>query len=232
VAEELARRSARVAATARNQAALDALVATLPGGPHLAIAADITDPATLREAAARIEAVWGGLDLAILNAGTHAPMRGDAIDLDAAHRLVDTNLKGTINAAAAALPLFLAAGSGHIAVVASVAGYVGLPKALVYGATKAGLINFAESLRLDLEGKGVKVQLVCPGFVATPLTGLNDFRMPALLSPDDAARRLLAGLESRRFEIHFPRRFTLGLKLLRLLPYPLAFRVIHRMTGL
>jgi short-subunit dehydrogenase len=230
--EALAQRGARVAVTARDSAALDALVAALPGGPHLALAADIADPAASRDAVARIAQDWGGLDLAILNAGTHVPMRGDAIDLAAAHRLVDVNLKGTINTAAAAIPGFLAAGTGHLAIVSSVAGYIGLPKALVYGATKAGLINFAESLRLDLGPRGIKVQLVCPGFVATTLTRLNDFRMPALLAPDDAARRILAGLESRRFEIHFPKRFTLGLKLLRLLPYPLAFRLVHRATGL
>jgi short-subunit dehydrogenase len=181
---------------------------------------------------ARIVEDWGGLDLAILNAGTYVPMRGDAIDLDAAHRLVDVNLKGTINAAAAVIPTFLAARRGHVAVIASVAGYVGLPKALVYGATKAALINFTESLRLDLTDKGIKVQLVCPGFVATPLTAANDFRMPALLGAADAADCLIAGLMSARFEIHFPRRFTLGLKLLRLAPYPVAFRAIHRLTGL
>jgi NAD(P)-dependent dehydrogenase (short-subunit alcohol dehydrogenase family) len=230
--EALARRGARVAVTARSAEALAALVGTLPGSGHLALAADIAEPAAVRDAIARIGSAWGGLDVAILNAGTHVPMRGDAIDLEVAHRLIDVNLKGTVNAAAAAIPVFLAAGRGHIAVVASVAGYIGLPKSLIYGATKAGLINFTESLRLDLAARGIKVQLVCPGFVATPLTDGNDFRMPALLTAGAAAERILAGLGSNRFEIHFPRRFTLWLKLIRGLPYPVAFRLIHRITGL
>ncbi|MCW5749488.1 MAG: SDR family NAD(P)-dependent oxidoreductase [Alphaproteobacteria bacterium] len=232
LADALARRGARLALTARSADAIAAAVAGLPGSGHLALPADIADPAALDRALALLRESWGGLDLAILNAGTYVPMRGDAIDLPAAHRLVDVNLKGTISAAAAAIALFLAAGRGHLAVVASVAGYVGLPKALVYGATKAALINFTEALHIDLAGRGIKVQLVCPGFVATPLTDGNDFRMPALLTAEDAAARIVAGLTSRRFEIHFPKRFTLGLKLMRLLPYPVAFRLIHRATGL
>ncbi|HJQ61077.1 MAG TPA: SDR family NAD(P)-dependent oxidoreductase [Vineibacter sp.] len=232
VAVALAQRGARLGVTARSAEALATVVRDLDGTGHLALPADVTDPATLAACVNQQVEAWGGLDVAILNAGTHVPMRADAIDIAAARRLVDVNLMGTINAAAATIPPFLAARRGHIAVVASVAGYIGLPKALVYGATKAALINFTESLRLDLAGKRIKVQLICPGFVATPLTSRNDFRMPALLAVDDAAERLVAGLSASRFEIHFPRRFTLALKLLRLLPYPLAFRLIHRLTGL
>lgn len=232
LAHALAARGARIAATARSADALAAGVASLPGTGHLSLPADVTDSRAMRDAVARIVDAWGGLDLAVLNAGTHAPMRADAIDLDAAHRLLDINVGGAFNTAAAAIPVFLTAGSGHIAVVASVAGYIGLPTALVYGPSKAALINFAEILRLDLAPRGVKVQLVCPGFVETPLTDRNDFPMPARLGVDDAAARIARGLDSDRFEIHFPRRFTLWLKLLRVLPYGVALPLIRRMTGM
>ena len=119
-----------------------------------------------------------------------------------------------------------------IALVGSVAGYGGLPKATVYGPGKAALINFAETLYLDLAPAGVSVFLVNPGFVATPLTAQNDFTMPALMTPEAAAEAMLAGFARGDFEIHFPRRFTMVLKLLRLLPRRLYFALIHRLTGL
>ena len=125
-----------------------------------------------------------------------------------------------------------AQGERHDRLVSSVAGYRGLPKSLVYGPTKAALINLTETLYLDLHPKGLGVCVVMPGFVKTPLTAQNDFRMPALIEPDEAAREIVAGLERGDFEIHFPRRFTGWLKLMRLLPYRLYFPAIRRMTGL
>ena len=106
------------------------------------------------------------------------------------------------------LPALLAQGHGAIGIVSSVAGYRGLPKALVYGASKAALINFAETLYLDLRPRGLGVYLINPGFVKTPLTDKNEFRMPALITAEEAAAEILAGLRAGRFEIHFPRRFT------------------------
>ena len=119
-------------------------------------------------------------------------------------------------------------GSGGIAVVSSVAGYGGLPTALVYGASKAALINLAETLYLDLAPRGIGVYVINPGFVKTPLTDRNTFAMPALISVEDAAKAIIAGFECGDFEIHFPKRFTLWLKLLRLLPYPAELG--HRWT--
>ena len=130
------------------------------------------------------------------------------------------------------LPGLLAQRSGALGIVASVAGYGGLPKALVYGASKAALINFTETLHLDLRPRGIGVYLVNPGFVATPLTARNQFRMPHLVSAEDAARAILAGLAAGDFEIHFPRAFTRQLKFLRLLPYRLYFALVRRATGL
>ena len=143
-----------------------------------------------------------------------------------------TNLIGTMCGTAAVLPTLLAQGHGAIALVGSVAGYGGLPKATVYGPSKAALINFAEVLHLDLAPRGIGVFLINPGFVATPLTAQNQFAMPALLTPDQAAVAILKGWARGAFEIHFPRRFTLWLKLMRHLPDTLYFALVRRATGL
>jgi len=128
--------------------------------------------------------------------------------------------------------LYLKQGGGGIALVSSVAGYRGLPESLVYGATKAALINLCETLYLDLAPSGIAVYLINPGFVKTPLTDKNTFAMPALISAADAATEIIQGIEQGQFEIHFPKRFTLWLKWLRLLPYRWYFPLIRKMTGL
>ena len=133
---------------------------------------------------------------------------------------------------AAVLPRFLAQGHGHISLVSSVAGYRGLPKSLAYGPTKAALIHLAEVLYLDLQPRGIGVSLVTPGFVRTPLTAQNDFAMPALMEPAQAAQALLAGWARGDFLIDFPRRFTVVLRLMRCLPYRLYFWLVRRSTGL
>lgn len=232
VAREMAAQGAHVAISARSDETLERIIKELPGGPHLALKLDARDAVATRAAVERIVGDWGGLDLALLAAGTYQPMRGFELDLDAARELLDVNLMGTLACVAAAVPPMLAAGSGQLAIVASVAGYRGLPKAVIYGASKAALINLAETLRLDLRPRGIKVQLINPGFVATPLTAQNDFKMPALITPEQAARAIVAGLQSKRFEIHFPKRFTRFLKILRLLPYGLYFPIVRRITKL
>ena len=129
------------------------------------------------------------------------------------------------------LPRWRARRRGHLAVVSSVAGYRGLPASLSYGATKAALINLCEGLWFDFRRLGLKVQVVNPGFVRTPLTDKNTFPMPFLIDADDAARRIAAGLKSTRFEIAFPRRFVCLLKVLRVLPYGVYFPLVGRRTG-
>ncbi|MDP3583942.1 MAG: SDR family NAD(P)-dependent oxidoreductase [Thiobacillus sp.] len=224
----LMQRGARVALSGRHR---DVLVALANAHAHVAVA-DVTDRASLQAAFDDICTAFGGIDVAIVNAGTHQPVRAWELDAVAAEKLVQVNLLGAINATALLAPYFAHSGSGRIALTASVAGYGGLPTGLVYGATKAALINFAETLYLDLAPKGVAVHLINPGFVKTPLTDLNDFTMPALIGPDEAAREIVAGIEAGRFEIHFPRRFTRLLKLLSLLPYRVYFPLVHRITGL
>ena len=227
-AKLLMQRGARVALTSRNR---DALTALADGNAHVAIA-DVTDRVSLQAAFDGVIAAFGDIDLAIINAGTHQPVRAWELDAQAAEKLVQVNLVGAINAAALLAPYFAQRGRGRLAVTASVAGYGGLPSGLVYGATKAALINFAETLYLDLAPKGVAVHLINPGFVKTPLTDLNNFRMPALIEANEAAREILAGIERGEFEIHFPKRFTGLLKVLKLLPYRAYFPLVHRITGL
>ena len=232
VALAYARAGAAVAASARAADALAALAAEpVAGGRLRAFPVDVTDRAAVAATVARIEAELGGLDLVILNAGTHEPVAATQFDAAVFDRLIAVNLVGTVNGLAAVLPRLIARRAGHIAIVASVAGYGGLPSAAAYGATKAALINLAEALKFDLDRCGVRVSLVNPGFVRTPLTDKNRFAMPALMEVDDAARALVRGLARGGFEVTFPRRFTYVLKLLRLLPYRLYFPLVARLTG-
>jgi len=228
-AERLHARGARVIVSARSVDALDGFVASHAGSDMIAL--DVTDRDAMRDAAARIVGVHGRIDMAVYCAGTYAAMRASTFDLEIAERHVQINYVGALNMLNAVLPQLLRQRRGHLSLVASVAGYRGLPQALAYGPTKAALINLAETLYLDLHPAGVGVSIVNPGFVDTPLTQRNDFAMPALMTADKAARRTLDGIAAGRFEIHYPRRFTFWLKLLRLLPYSAYFWAVRRFTG-
>ena len=226
----LADLGARVAFSARS---IDKLKDTVSGVARaIAVPLDVTDHASVAAAGAHIIAQWGGIDLVLVVAGGYNEMRADSFDLAAANRMIDLNLRGVFNCLDVVLPQLLGQGAGGIGIVASVAGYGGLPKALVYGPTKAALINLSESLYLDLRPRGIAVYQINPGFVATPLTAGNDFEMPALMTAHDAAGALVDGIEAGQFHIHFPKRFTNGLRLARLLPYRLYFWLIHKVTKL
>ncbi len=221
---------ARVAFSARSVAKLQASTALIPRA--LAVPLDVTDRASVGNACEQILAEWGGIDLVLVVAGGYNEMRADSFDLAAANAMIDLNLRGVFNCLDVVLPLLLKQGQGGIGLVASVAGYSGLPKALVYGPTKAALINLAESLYLDLQPRGIGVYLINPGFVATPLTAGNDFKMPALMTAENAAGALVDGIERGQFHIHFPKRFSNWLRLARLLPYRMYFALIRKVTGL
>ena len=221
---------AMVALSARNREGLEAIASS--DCSALILPLDITRHEDLIAARGRILERWGGIDLVLVVAGTYNKMRADNFDLAVANRLLDTNLRGTLNCLDAVLPVLIQQGRGGIGIVASVAGLSGLPQALIYGPTKAALINLCESLYLDLRPRGIDVYLINPGFVDTPLTAGNDFAMPALISATTAAHELVCGIERGEFHIHFPKRFTNWLRLLRLLPYRWYFWLIHRVTGL
>ena len=225
----LHQRGARVIVSARQASALDDFVASHPGS--VALALDITDRAALQLAADQLLAD-GTLDLICYLAGHYRPMRAMDIDLDDALRHQQVNLTGVWHLLAALLPALLAQGHGHVSLVSSVAGFRGLPRSLAYGPTKAALINLAESLYLDLRPLGLGVSVITPGFVATPLTAGNDFPMPALLTPEQAAAEILRGWERGEFMIHFPKRFSRFMRLLRLLPCRAYFALVRRLTGL
>jgi NAD(P)-dependent dehydrogenase (short-subunit alcohol dehydrogenase family) len=233
-ADHLHALGARVVVSARNAAALDAFAAQHAGS--VALALDATDRDAMRAAAARIVERHGRIDLAVYCAGHYKPMRATAFDLDDALRHQQVNYVGALYLLDAVLPTLVAqaqAGTAaHLSLVSSVAGYRGLPKSLAYGPTKAALINLAETLYLDLHPLGVGVSVINPGFVDTPLTAQNEFRMPALIGSDEAARQIVAGWQKGRFEIHFPKRFTHALKALSVLSDGLYFAAIRRATGL
>ncbi len=225
MAKELAGRGAKLALSARSADKLQAL--GIEGA--LILPCDATDVASLAAVRQSLLASWGGIDLVVYLAGDYVPMRVQDFDLARAEQVVAVNFNGALRLAATVLH-DLRPGGG-IAFVASVAGYRGLPKALCYGPGKAALIHFAECLHLDLERLGIGVWVINPGFVQTQLTAKNDFSMPALLTPEQAARAAVEGFTGGNFEIHFPKRFTRVLKVLSLLPYRWYFPLIRRLTG-
>ncbi len=233
-------KGAAVVVTARNASALQAFTLAHPGS--IAISADATAPGALRNAAAEVLARRGRLDVAMYCAGTFAPMRATAFDLGLALDHQRTNTEGALRWLDAVLPHVLGQAHRrppvadgplpHLSLVASVAGYRGLPKGLAYGPTKAALIHLAETLYLDLHALGLGVSVINPGFVQTPLTAQNDFPMPALITPEQAALEIVRGWEAGRFELHFPKRFSVWLKLARHLGYGSYFRSVRAATRL
>lgn len=226
----LLEQGACVALSARHRANLERLCEGQPLALPLPL--DITEPEQVRAVCAQLVANWSSLDLVLVVAGGYQAMRADSFDRVAATDLLALNVGGVFNCLAPVLPVLLRQGGGGIGIVASVAGYGGLPKALAYGASKAALINLTESLYLDLHPRGIDVYQINPGFVDTPLTAGNDFKMPALISAEEAASAMLAGIERGHFHIHFPKRFSNCLRLARLLPYRAYFWLIRKVTGL
>ena len=218
-ARELARRGHTLFLTARSADKL----AELPGE---AKPGDVTD----REAMRRIAGEIAPLDVALLNAGTYAPVDPREFDADVFRQHLDVNVMGTVNCIEAVLPSMLELGHGRIAIVASVTGFAALPRAEAYGATKAFLISMADSLRADLSGTGVEVTVVNPGYVKTPLTAQNEFEMPFLIEPEEMARAIADGLEAGKPEISFPLRMALVMKLLGSLPGALSRRYAARLS--
>jgi len=226
-------KGAQLIVSARSADALADFVAAHPGSE--AIALDSTDQKALRDATRKIVRKHGRIDLVAYCAGTYSAMRATEFDLSVVLQHQQVNYVGALYLLDAVLPQLLkqaAAGQGgHLSLMASVAGYRGLPQSLAYGPTKAALINLAETLYLDLSSQGLGVSLVNPGFVRTPLTDQNQFRMPALISAEQAAREVVAGWERGLFEIHFPKRFTLFMKALRTMNDTLYFMLVRRGTA-
>lgn len=230
VALRLAAEGWIVAASARQAEKLSALsrAAVHLDGSIVPFQLDVTDEAACAQVFEAIESDQGAVDLVILNAGTHEPIDGTKFSVEPVRKLVEINLMGTVNCLAPVIDRFVERRSGRIGIVASVAGYRGLPTASGYGASKAALINMCEALRPELMEKSVVLSCITPGFVRTPLTDKNPFPMPFMIDVETAAARIIRGLESNRFEITFPRRFAYIMKLLRVLPYWAYFAITRR----
>ncbi|HEV7345589.1 MAG TPA: SDR family NAD(P)-dependent oxidoreductase [Devosia sp.] len=191
---------------------------------------DVTDGDAVADTVAAIARELGRIDLFIFGAAAWQPMEVGDYDLDAFAKVVDTNYLGVVRMANPVLAQMDRQGGGHFAVIASVAGYFGLPRSAAYSSTKAALINLLETMRTELAPRNIKVRMIAPGFVKSELTEKNDFPMPFLMETDDAARRIVDGLtQSDRFEIAFPRRMVWLMKTMRWLPYPAFFRLTDKM---
>ncbi|MEY8119866.1 SDR family NAD(P)-dependent oxidoreductase [Falsihalocynthiibacter sp. BN13B15] len=225
LAREWARRGARLILSARSEDKLQELAASL-GTDHVIVPLDVGDRASLEKAAKEI-ATFTPLDRVIHLAALYDPGKISDLSPERAAQIVTVNLTGSFHIAQIA-PRLLRAG-GQLALCGSVAGYIGLPQGQIYSATKAAVINLAESLRAELAGS-FDVRLISPGFVETRLTQRNTFTMPAIVTPEVAACAIIDGLNTGRFEIHFPRRFTYVLKLLSALPYWAALPLTRRLT--
>ncbi len=227
-ANALLSQGAKVALSSRRVERLNQIALNRAIDQTLVIPLDVTKDAQLQDGYKTILDAWGGIDLLLFVSGMYVPLRADNFDIKIAEKTIDANLLGPMRAVALVLPEMIQAHSGHIAIVGSVAGYSGLPKALAYGPSKAAIINFCENLYYDLLPTGVGVHMISPGFVATEATAQNDFEMPALITADVAAQEILAGLQNGEFDIHFPKRFSRFLKFLRILPYPIYFWIVRR----
>ena len=228
-ARSLHQQGAHIIVSARSAEALDNFTTQHAGS--LALPLSVEDAPAMTKAAQDIRTRHGKIDMVVYCAGHYCPQSARDFDSAQMQRHMSINYTGAVHMLDAILPIVRQQGFGHISLVASVAGYRGLPKALAYGPTKAALIHLGEALYLDLHSSNIGVSVVNPGFVATPLTAQNNFKMPALLSPEQAAAQMLAGWQAGRFEIHFPKRFTSVLKLMQILPYSLYFYLTQKATS-
>lgn len=223
LAREWATHGTRLVLSARSIDRLNDLVAEL-GEEHVAIALDVADRVSV-DAAAKQVAELGPLDRIINLAAIYDPGQISELNSDTAAQIVSINLTGSFHIAQVGPPLLRS--GGQMVLCGSVAGYIGLPQGQIYSATKAGVINLAESLRAELAER-IDVRLISPGFVDTRMTQQNDFSMPAMVTTEAAAKSILDGLNGTSFEVHFPRRFTWGLKMLSALPYWAALPLTKR----
>ncbi len=221
IALKLAHDGIKVVASARSEEPLRELAAFNSNiVPH---PVDVTNLDAMRAAVQHIESSVGVIDLAILNAGVWHPLGAREFAADKVVHSMDVNYNGIVHALDAVLPNMIEQKSGHVALVSSVAGYRGLPKSISYAPSKAAVISLAETLRHELDRMGVKISVINPGFVDTPMTKINEFPMPFIITSDDAANRMIAGLKKGKYEIAFPWQTNLMMKLSRLMPNWLFF---------
>lgn len=234
LALDLARKGYVVAATARDEGGLASLTeeAHAAGiGRIVPFLCDVTDEAGMQRTVAAIEKELGPIALAVFNAGIYSPTLGERLEPFNFASVFGVNLFGVIHGLAPVVDGMRDRGFGQIAIIASVTAYLGLPAAAAYCGSKAALNSIAQSLRYDFDRLNIRLQIVNPGFVSTNLTTRYRFPMPAVMSVEDAARRIVTGLISGGFEVAFPRRLVWPMKAMRLLPFSIVHRLVRRMTG-
>lgn len=225
---QLVARGWTVAISGRRTEPLDALAQSDGAVPY---PVDVTDGAATQTVVEKIAADLGRIDLVVFSVAAWNPLQSGDYAYEKFAHVFDTNFLGAIRVIEPVLAQMRAQGGGEIVLVASVAGYFGLPQAAAYGASKSAMIRLAESMRVELARENISVRVICPGFVRTDLTAKNDFPMPFLMDAEEAGRRIAHGLlETKKFEIAFPRRMVLIMKTLRLLPYPLFFWITSKMV--
>jgi short-subunit dehydrogenase len=228
LAKRLVKDGYRVAVSARSADSLASLAAEHPD-QILAFPLDVTDGKAVAEVVEAINTAIGPIDLAVFAAGSYTRDYAADFNAERTRQMFDLNVMGTANCLEAVMPRMIARRAGHIAVVASVTAYVGLPGAASYGATKAALNSMCEALHPELASHGVTISVVNPGFVATPLTEKNDFPMPFLVSSEEAADTIAKGLSGSKFEVVFPWKMALAIRLLHALPHRLRFALTRKM---
>ena len=231
LAKELAERGAILALSARRIEKLNELLKTLNGNNHIVFPLDVAEVETITLTQVEILKNFPRIDSAIFMAAIYSPHDGKKKSLSFIQKMLNVNLGGAFNLIDSIQGQFEKQGQGQLVLCASVAGYRGLPTGQPYCATKAALINLGESLKIELEPKNIDVKIICPGFVKTPLTEKNDFPMPMIIKADQAARAIANGLTSRAFEIHFPKKFTLIMKTVKLLPDIIYFWLARKMRS-
>ena len=217
LARELSEQGATLILSSRRKEALDQLNSELENA-HEVLCVDVSINQQVEASFKSLKEKHKILDRVIFLAAIYKPGMIGETDAQFAQNLIEVNLLGAIYTTYCVLPFLREQGYGQIVLCGSVAGYTGLPKAQPYSASKAGVINFAESLYAEQQGK-IDIKLINPGFVETPMTEKNDFNMPMKISAQDAAKAIASGLKSTKFEIHFPKRFTYFVKILACLPY-------------
>ena len=192
---------------------------------------DVTDKENCKNIFNQVKEKFGEIDICFFSTGTWDPKKEKDIDVEQIENVFKINFFGTVNSIKAVEEYYKNRNEGTIAIVSSIAGYRGLPNSTGYGPSKSALNNLAESLYFDFGRHNVRVCLVSPGFIKTPMTDKNDFKMPFLKTPEFAADKIYDGLVNRKsFEIHFPKELTLTLKFFSILPYKLYFYLVKKLT--
>ena len=228
VAIKFANEGWKVAVSARRRELLDELAKN----PNIvSFPLDVTNQVQINEVFKNILEKFNGLDLCLFSSGTYEPKDEQNIDPDKIKNVINVNFFGVIDCVKSVEKYFKNKRNGHISIVSSIAGYRGLPNSSGYGPSKAALTNFTESIYFDFKKFGVRVSVVSPGFIKTPLTDKNEFPMPFLKTPEYAAEKIFYGLvKSNTFEIHFPKQLTITLKLLKILPYKIYLFLIDKLV--